>query len=76
MGLDVWVVKMEHVDSPKEPVQGFLDALIMEGFDHTWGGVVGLQPSLWTTSAGVLGELYTDTLGGRPKRDNPKDSIA
>lgn len=40
MGLDVWVVKMEHVDSPKEPVRGFLDDLIREGFDDTWGGVV------------------------------------
>ena len=40
MGLDVWVVKMEHVDSPKEPVRGFVNALILEGFDDTWGGVV------------------------------------
>ena len=40
MGMDVWVVKMERVDSPKEPVQGFVNALILEGFDDTWGGVV------------------------------------
>ena len=40
MGMDVWVVKMEHVDAPKGLVRDFLDALIMEGFDDTWGGVV------------------------------------
>ena len=40
MGLDVWLVKMEHLDSPKEPVRGFVNALILEGFDDTWGGVV------------------------------------
>ena len=40
MGMDVWVVKMERVDSPKGPVRDFLDALIMEGFDDTWGGMV------------------------------------
>ena len=40
MSMYVWRVKTEYIDAPKEPVQDFLDALIMEGFHDTWGGVV------------------------------------
>lgn len=40
MSMYVWRVKTEYIDAPKEAVRDFLDALIMEGFDDTWGGVV------------------------------------
>ena len=40
MSMYVWRVKTEYIDAPKEPVRDFLDALIMEGFHDTWGGVV------------------------------------
>ena len=40
MSMYVWRVKTEYINAPKEPVRGFLDALIMEGFHDTWGGVV------------------------------------
>ena len=40
MGMDVCAVKTEHIDSPKEPVRGFVNSLILDGFDDTWGGVV------------------------------------
>ena len=40
MGMDVWMVETKHIDSPKEPVRGFVNSLILEGFHDTWGGVV------------------------------------
>ena len=40
MSMYVWQVKTEFIDAPKEPVRDFLDALILDGFDDTWGGVV------------------------------------
>ena len=40
MGMDVWVVKMEHVDSPKGPVKDFLFqlAINVDWDDDVWGG--------------------------------------
>ena len=40
MGMDVWVVKMEHVDSPKGLVKDFLFqlAINVDWDDDVWGG--------------------------------------
>ena len=40
MGMDVWVVKMEHIDSPKGLVKDFLFelAINVDWDDDMWGG--------------------------------------
>ena len=40
MGMDVWVVKMEHIDSPKGLVKDFLFelAINVDWDDDVWGG--------------------------------------
>ena len=52
MGMDVWVVKMEHIDSPKGIVKDFLFQLAVDiDFYDGWGG-------------GWLGNVFLEVLKG------------
>ena len=52
MGMDVWIVKMDHIDSPKGLVKDFLFQLAVDiDFYDGWGG-------------GWLGNVFLEVLKG------------
>ena len=69
MGLDVWVVKMEHVDSPTGLLKEFLFDLTENldwGYDG-WGGG-------WEGNAFI--EVFKEDLGGRAWDYASKQSLS
>ena len=69
MGMDVWVVKMEHIDSPKGLVKDFLFqlAINVDWDDDVWGGG-------W--NGNVLFEAFRDDLERKAREYASEKSLS